>query len=1388
MANNGMANDGGDKRDDQALTFGGINLDDHDVLGEAQGSPSAPVAGHGAGGAGDGMPGASAWAGKTQQPMPTTAKMHGLTDPRRYKVKSEFARGGMGRILLATDRALGREVAVKELLGTAVHDSIDASLPGTGATGASLDPNAIPRTTPADAVTLERFLREARITSRLEHPNIVPVYEIAQRPNGSWYYTMKVVRGKTLAARLREISQAEGMDDAGRLAERLKLLRPFVDVCNAVAYAHSQKVVHRDLKPENVMLGGFGETVLLDWGLALLEGEDPAAISHALSTHAMDKAKAAQKDADTRRMTKGSSTRLTLDGAVLGTPAYMAPEQARGELSQVDFLSDVWSLGAILYEILSGKRAYETEDLMDLIELASKGEYRPLVDAAPDVPPELAGLVARAMRPERGARMRSARELAGEVEAWIAGRALKGYRYSAREQLSRLLRRHKAAFATAAAAVLLLVGGGVWAYSNIAHERDTATGALNERDAEQKRREAAELDAAQKSEEVYQKLLAERKADIAAAAQKAERLPLPATVAAARAQLDGWKDRKPGDESAPLLKAANQEAVGKLVGSIGMHEPLFTLRAQPVAGRMVDFATPAEMERAVAELRDAKLLAVELAAKNGDYALAWFLYAWVAHEGNAMPLEALARVQAAGALVQQESEALPLRRKERIEAALSDTAKGLWRKDRAFNAPLMDDFVAELAGFQDQQTVDRLGAALTVYAVKARWREGVVQASSLPEQPASKMPAPQADILWTQEESDQITLCCRVLGRLQMGESAAAALAPFAAVVTDHTLCIEVGLALGSTKSAAAWPVAIAMRDRLGADSQTWRAMRFNLRQLPMPALPANADATACHNRGMARADMGDLDGAIADFTHAIELNPNSAASFVQRGLAHRILGDSGKPGEFSAAIADYTSALHLNGRDKEALKLRGDARQKSGDPKGGIDDCNAALDIDPEYAHAYKIRGDAKGQHGNGDSDEAIKDYTIALDLDPLMAPALISRGVNRAIKARRDPARDPALLQSALTDLNRAVELAPTIPDAFRCRGNIRITMEDIEGALNDFTRTLELTPRDIYSMVNRSFIRINTGDLEGTVQDCTRALSIDPNLGLALWNRTVVRRDTGVYEGAIADLTQLIENPAAIRSLLASSPAVLTPATRLLDYRGLCREAAGQYGEALADFEQAKAQGGTEKSLLANLERLKAVVDAKAWLGKPAEAPLDRLEKARIHAASARGTAADENLRVAVEEAEKALDALKGTVQVPELTKQIALTLDTLGWAFAANKRHAEAYHWFTNALEYKAGLLAPATEAYHAASAAAWMARISSRAESAAAGTPADTTVTSAEWSNRAFAMLSLATDLGFSNRAFGCPIYFLRSDPRWKAMRDRIGLNTAKPKDQQDTGD
>jgi tetratricopeptide (TPR) repeat protein/tRNA A-37 threonylcarbamoyl transferase component Bud32 len=384
-------------------------------------------------------------AGLPQGNGPTlTATLAYEPDTReRYTLTRLHAQGGLGQVWLAVDGDLNRQVALKELR------------PERG----------------SDQTLAARFLDEAKVTGQLEHPGIVPVYELARRSSdGRPYYTMRFIRGRTLAEAARDYHRKREAGQAGPL-DLAALLNAFVGVCNAVAYAHSRGVIHRDLKPQNVVLGDFGEVILLDWGLAKLVGRPEEAV--AFSSVALD-------------TVEGHAA--TMPGQVLGTPSYIPPEQAEG--AAVNHLSDVYGLGAILYEILTGRPPFEGSDTRELLRrVVVEPPARPR-EVVPATPRALEAVCLNALAKKPADRYTSAAALADEVRHFLADEPVHAYREPAAARAGRWMRRHRTLVSgaaillvtvLAAAAVGLLVLGRK--NREIAQQRNAALTAATEAEA-----------------------------------------------------------------------------------------------------------------------------------------------------------------------------------------------------------------------------------------------------------------------------------------------------------------------------------------------------------------------------------------------------------------------------------------------------------------------------------------------------------------------------------------------------------------------------------------------------------------------------------------------------------------------------------------------------------------------------------------------------------------------------------------------------------------------------------------------------------------------------------------------------------------------------------------
>lgn len=354
---------------------------------------------------------------------------------QRYRLAGEVARGGMGAILRVWDDDLRRPLAMKVVLG---------GEPGSSAT---------PITAEADRRRLARFLEEAQITGQLEHPGIVPVHELGIDAEGRAYFTMRLVRGRDLESILKLL---DGGQEGWTLARFVGVM---LRVAEAMAFAHDRHVLHRDLKPANVMVGPFGEVYVMDWGLARVLGKPDRhdvrlrQPEHASSRIATDRRDQAQ-DSDPGL--------YTMDGDVVGTPAYMAPEQARGELEQLDGRADVYSLGAMLYRALAGCAPYcrggdrpATHVLFELL----KGPPEPLGPICPKAPPELIAIADKAMARSPADRYPTALAVADDLRAFLEQRVVAAFEAGAWAEARKWIRRNRPLAASLLAAVLLLAGG-----------------------------------------------------------------------------------------------------------------------------------------------------------------------------------------------------------------------------------------------------------------------------------------------------------------------------------------------------------------------------------------------------------------------------------------------------------------------------------------------------------------------------------------------------------------------------------------------------------------------------------------------------------------------------------------------------------------------------------------------------------------------------------------------------------------------------------------------------------------------------------------------------------------------------------------------------------------
>jgi serine/threonine protein kinase/tetratricopeptide (TPR) repeat protein len=363
----------------------------------------------------------------TQSHEVPTPERDGVLESARFRILSKHREGGIGEVLIAYDQQLRRAVAIKQIR---------------------------PKWRDHDEAR-QRFVQEAEVTGRLEHPGVVPVYAMGIWEDGSQYYAMRFIQGDTLAEVIRlHHNPQQKLDRHSRLLGLRQILNRFVDVCNTIHYAHSHRILHRDIKPANIMVGPYGETLVVDWGLAKLLDTPP------------DESMTAELLEDLPSQLNVSGRQA---GGTVGTPQYMSPEQAGGRVDEVGIPTDIYLLGATLYQILTGSPPHSDESITKLLQRVAQGELVSPRSLDPTISRPLEAICMKAMATDPSDRYDNCDELASDIERWMADEPVRVFRDPLWVRTGRWVRRHRtAAYSGTVAAVLLMVGtvagSMLWSY------------------------------------------------------------------------------------------------------------------------------------------------------------------------------------------------------------------------------------------------------------------------------------------------------------------------------------------------------------------------------------------------------------------------------------------------------------------------------------------------------------------------------------------------------------------------------------------------------------------------------------------------------------------------------------------------------------------------------------------------------------------------------------------------------------------------------------------------------------------------------------------------------------------------------------------------------------
>jgi serine/threonine protein kinase/tetratricopeptide (TPR) repeat protein len=970
----------------------------------------------------------------------------------------------MGAILKTLDNSFQRPVAMKVILGQ------------------------------EDPERLERFVEEAKVTGRLEHPNIVPVHEIGIRELGAGsprpYFTMKLVRGESLESILDKISDG----DANSLHRYSlpRLLGIFLKVCDAVAFAHSQGIVHRDLKPENVMVGRFGEVLVMDWGLAkvmLREIPNPKSQtppkSEVLSERSESKGQISNPNRQDAAEDKKLETPkgLTLEGEVMGTPSYMPPEQADGRIAEIDERSDIFALGGILYSILAQDAPHTGETVMNIMVKAVEGKVVSPRKRSPhlSIPVELESICMKAMAAKKSKRYASVQSLIEDIRAYQDHRLVSAHRYGVFAKFLRFIQRHPGGSLAGGVALLLVsIGLGI-------------TISLTAWAREQKARAETESLRAEKAERETK--TAVKRAEVAEdALQK-------------------------GRQVSAVLRSADVE-LGRTLEEL-----------------KIEFRRGSSMEkkREKAESAWPKVAAFEKTVSDRPAAQAAWLSAkgWLRYYGGyeeeAFALFKKAREADADVAYGWLFEGMVWLSKYLLEQTLPGVTTGPYGLQ-------FEEMPPETPGMRDararfEKTILRVGKA-RVWGESAAaeftevleglrgMKEGNLEKAEAGFSRALRIP----EMMWIKSEILFARTRIRYLRKDFDGGledvSRLIECRPGNVVPLFWKGCILFGKALqeeGSDKDARGlYRMAIEAYEKALRINPDWGAVyasrSFVYWRLGEAEAERGVDPRALYGK------------AIADCTRALQESGEPFTIHNNRGLVYQALGDAEKERgidprpSYRKALTNLNEAVRLNPDFALAYKNRGavfvslgEAQSDRGnDPRESflkaIEDFSASLEKDPKNARNYSARGNAwaslgraqlkRGMDARETFRKAFEDFSESLKIDPKNGTVYNLRGTATYHFGQVEEMMGADPLPSyrkAVKDFGTALRLKPEFHRAYNnraCayifigneeRGKGRDPRPSYQKAISDFSEVLKRNPESVYAYNNRANVYMHTGRYE-------------------------------------------------------------------------------------------------------------------------------------------------------------------------------------------------------------------------------------------------------------------------------------------------------------------
>ena len=941
----------------------------------------------------------------------------------RYRIDGEIARGGMGAVLKGRDPDLGREVAVKVL-----RDDLRD-----------------------DAAMVRRFVEEAQIGGQLQHPGIVPIYELGTMSDRRPFFSMKLVKGHTLAQLL----------DArpGPEADLPRFLSIFEAVCQTMAYAHTRGVIHRDLKPSNVMVGGFGEVQVMDWGLAkvLPRGGvvDDASAGEVCDETVIATARSGDSDADHSRA-----------GSVMGTPSYMAPEQARGQIDQVDERADVFALGSILCEILTDSPAFTGRSSGEIQRKAALGdttEALARLDAS-GADAELIDLAKDCLSRERDDRPRDASAVAERMTAYLAGVQERMRRAELNSVEERARRRLTTVVAASVLTLTVLVGGG-WLW--VKGERDARRLALN-RDVNDALNQATAL-----------------RARAGSAASGAAALFAQAREQAQRAT--ALVERGPADDA---LKAQATRLQAELDDEEKDHRLVAALEAARLAQAETSLELQFVLGRAVPLFREA-FRAYGMAAGEGAPDAA------AARIGRRPPAVREAVIAALDEWVDLASDPKRGIDEPHVEwlRAVASAAEPANDWTRAFRAAL-----AEPDATKRLQSLKKLAAEVDVRKqtprTLTRIARGIKDLDPVEEGPSRVVRHAALELL--RRAQRQYPADFWINNDLGMGLSGANS-TPRENDEAVRFLTVAVALR----------PDSAGTRINLGCVLENAGQVDESLSSYEKAIELQPKLAPAHFNRGVALDKKGRIDEAVACFKKAVELDPKYARAHLSLGLV------LDKKGRIDEAVACYKQAVELDPKFAAAHNSLGIALGGKGQIDQAVACFKKAVELDPKNATAHNSLGAALDEKGQ--IDEAVACFNKAVELDPKHATVHFNLGLVQSKKGRID---------EAVACFKKVVELDPKFVPAHLSLGIAQLRKGRIDEAVACYMQAVELDPKNATAHNSLGAALDEKGQIDEAVACFKKAVELAPKFAAAHFNLGLVQSRKGRIDEAVASFKKAVE----------------------------------------------------------------------------------------------------------------------------------------------------------------------------------------------------------------------------------------------------------------------